>query len=331
VVGCGPAGSTAARIAADRGLSVMIVDRRRSVGVPPRCAGYVPKWLRDRTGFDDGAILQEVHGIRLVSRDGSQEVDAPGYVLDRARFDKTLAIQAMESGADLANAFVLRRDGAGVILRRNGMEARFSGEVILGSDGPGSVIGRSIGQSNRTLMVTMQYEVGMRGEESWSELHRPVEGGEGFAWFVPCGRTARVGIGLPRSLAKFLKKYLNRFLRRLVSDGRIYADGILGCTGGLVPINGPLKSARSGNVLLAGAAGGMCDPFNGAGIASAVVGGEVVGGLVGEALHGGGNLNLLKEYDTEIGHKIPLGEWGQWENPGLLTEKMQQIAAWRGE
>jgi hypothetical protein len=48
-------------------------------------------------------------------------------------------------------------------------------------------------------------------------------------------------------------------------------------------------------------------------------------------LHGGGNLNLLKEYDTEIGHKIPLGEWGQWENPGLLTEKMQQIAAWRGE
>ena len=87
VVGCGPAGSTAARIAADRGLSVMIVDRRRSVGMPPRCAGYVPKWLRERTGFDNGAILQEVKGIRLVSPEGSEEIDAPGFVLDRARFD----------------------------------------------------------------------------------------------------------------------------------------------------------------------------------------------------------------------------------------------------
>lgn len=62
-------------------------------------------------------------------------------------------------------------------------------------------------------------------------------------------------------------------------------------------------------MLLAGAAGGMCDLFNGAGIASAVVGGEVVGCIVGDALRGEDPL-LLKEYDTEIGHKIPQGEWG---------------------
>ena len=330
VVGCGPAGSTAARIAADRGVSVMIVDRRRSVGMPPRCAGYVPKWLRERTGFDDGAVLQEVKGIRLVSPEGSEEIDAPGFVLDRARFDKTLAIHALESGADLANAIVLRRDGEGVVLRRNGIQARFVGKVILGSDGPGSVIGRSIGQSNRTFMAAMQYEVGMRVEDAWSELHRPIEGREGHAWFVPCGRTARVGVGLPRLQAKHLKQYLNRFLRRLAAEGRIYTEGILGCTGGLVPINGRLETAQSGGVLLAGAAGGMCDPFNGAGIASAVIGGEVVGRIVGDALQGEDPL-ILRDYDTEIGRKIPLGEWGQSADFGLMTERMYEIAAWRGQ
>ena len=58
VVGCGPAGATAARVAAKRGLSVMIVDRRRSVGTPPGCAGYVPSWLRERTILSYESILR---------------------------------------------------------------------------------------------------------------------------------------------------------------------------------------------------------------------------------------------------------------------------------
>ena len=149
-------------MAAERGLSVMIVDRRRSVGMPPRCAGYVPGWLRERTTFDDGAVLQTVEGIRLIGPGGQlREVRASGYILDRTRFDKTLAIRALEAGADLANALVLRREGMRVVGRRNGLEAYFSGEAILGSDGPASVVGRSIGQANRLFMATMQYEVGL--------------------------------------------------------------------------------------------------------------------------------------------------------------------------
>ncbi len=298
------------------------------MGMPPRCAGYVPGWLRDRTGFEDSAILQTVEGIRLMGPGGRlHEVKAPGYVLDRTRFDKTLAIHALEAGADLANALVLRREGGRVVVRRNGLEAEFDGEFILGADGPGSVVGKSIGQVNSAFIATMQYEVGLQQPEAWSEFYRPPEGGEGYAWFVPCNRTARVGVGLRRSRARFLKQHLDRFLRRLAADGRVYTDGILGCTGGLVPVNGVLPSVGAEGVLLAGAAGGMSDAFGGVGIATAVVSGEVAGRVVGEALAGE---RPLDAYGSEIRRLIPSRERGQADHFGRLAEWIDRLAEWRG-
>src|SRR2546427_514004 len=41
VVGSGPAGATAARYAARRGLKVLLVDKRKEIGVPVQCGEYV--------------------------------------------------------------------------------------------------------------------------------------------------------------------------------------------------------------------------------------------------------------------------------------------------
>ena len=42
VVGAGPAGSTAARYAAEAGADVLLIDRRTIIGKPVQCAGYLP-------------------------------------------------------------------------------------------------------------------------------------------------------------------------------------------------------------------------------------------------------------------------------------------------
>ena len=297
----------------------MMIDRRRSVGTPPRCAGYVPAWLRERTGVDDSAILQAVDGCRVIG-DGVCEVAAPGFVLDRTRFDKNLAIHAMEAGADLAQALILRRHEGQVVGRRNGLEAAFGARVILGADGPASVIGRSVGLANRQLMATLQYEVGLRTTDVWLEYQRQ-EGIPGIAWFVPCGRTARVGIAVRRGQARFLKTRLNTFVEQLVADGRVFS-GILGCTGGLLPLNGPLETAQFDGVVLAGDAAGLAEPFSGAGIAAAVVSGELAGSLIGQALRSD-RLNMLDDYDLELRVRLPNN------GASMLSERMAQVAVWR--
>lgn len=42
VIGAGPAGSTAATYAAQRGMSVLLVDKKKDIGVPLQCGGFLP-------------------------------------------------------------------------------------------------------------------------------------------------------------------------------------------------------------------------------------------------------------------------------------------------
>lgn len=314
-------------MAAERGLSVMMIDRRRSVGMPPRCAGYVPFWLKARTRFDESAVLQPVEGVRFVGMDGAvRKVKSEGFILDRTRFDKTLAIRALEAGADLANAMVLKREGSRVVGRRGGLEADFEGQFILGADGPGSVVGKSVGLVNHRFWVSMQYEVGLKTPEAWLTFFRLPGKPEGVAWFVPCGRTARLGVTLSRPEARYLKHCLTRFLHQMVAEGLVF-DGVLSYTGGLLPVNGSLDSMRAGHVLLAGDAGGLSEPFGGAGIAKAVVSGEVAGDLVGRVLTES-NPGLLDDYDQAVKARMPveflLTDFEQ------LADRQAAIAAWCG-
>jgi len=43
VVGAGPAGSMAAKTAAEKGLNVLLVEKRQEVGTPVRCAEGISK------------------------------------------------------------------------------------------------------------------------------------------------------------------------------------------------------------------------------------------------------------------------------------------------
>lgn len=332
MVGCGPAGATAARVAAEQGLSVMMIDRRRSVGMPPRCGGYVPDWVRTRTDVDDSAVIQCVDGFRVVDAQNQvHEIVAPGCILDRTRFDKNLAIHALEAGADLAQALVLGRKGTQVVGRRNGLEASFGASFLLGADGPSSVIGRSVGLANRRFYASLQYEVGIKQAVSWLTYY-VTDALPGIAWFVPCGKTARIGVGVQRSQARHLKHWLHHFMTRLIDDGFVY-DGILGATGGLLPINGPLSQMQSDGVLLAGDAGGLSEPFCGGGIALAVMSGEYAGGLVSQAIRRNCT-TIVDEYDALVRAHLPrvpafgmdsahqvidrLGCMAQWQPPDSL-------------
>jgi len=277
--------------------------------------------------FDDSAILQTVEGVRLVSTDGEiHEVQVPGLVLDRTRFDKMLAIHALEAGADLACAMVLRRVGSRVVIRRDGLEADFEGAYILGADGPSSVVCRSIGSEDRVFHAALQYEVGLQVPEPWVEYFHYAESRRLCAWFVPSGRTARLGVRVRQGDARFLRAELDDFLRPFVSSGRVFGDGILGCTGGLVPANGARASKGEEGVLLAGDAGGLAGCF-GNGIASAVVSGELAGAAVESAIADSGT--GLSSYDADLKRLLPA--WpGVGDGFAGLIDQMEAAAAWCG-
>ena len=134
VVGAGPAGSSAARAAAREGAIVVMVDRRRVVGVPVQCAGYIPALLLNEVRVDPDVLVQPIRAMKtLLSGSRPEEMAAPGYIIRRDRFDQGLAASAEQAGARLllSTAAVERRDAHTIILKhRTGRRLRVRAEVL---------------------------------------------------------------------------------------------------------------------------------------------------------------------------------------------------------
>ena len=155
VVGSGPAGSTTARFAAENGADVMFIERRPEVGVPVRCGEFMPGLseiygmfpnLKDAESLFD--IPQELRcldilGIKLVNPKGDVTLlDFDGYTTDRDLFDQYLAKLAVEAGAVLEKDCLFKGIEGGVAKTSQG-DIRY--KVIVGADGPGSRVARSLG------------------------------------------------------------------------------------------------------------------------------------------------------------------------------------------
>ena len=103
VVGGGPAGATFARIAALGGLSVLLLEKDRDIGMPVRCGEAISDaGIRLFVDPDPRWLASTIDRIRLIAPDDTEiEFDMleKGYILDRRIFDYDLAQYAANEGA----------------------------------------------------------------------------------------------------------------------------------------------------------------------------------------------------------------------------------------
>ena len=143
VVGAGPAGSTVAKIAASSGLDVIVLEKEREIGRSP-CAGYVSSL--DFPDIANRVIQSKIEGMRTYFPSGKYtKFPISGFNVDRAGFDRELALSARRCGAK----FYINSDVVGLLgkgenacdypgaLLRDGREIK--ARVIVGADGASSV------------------------------------------------------------------------------------------------------------------------------------------------------------------------------------------------
>lgn len=300
VIGAGPAGTTAARAAAQDGMKVLVIDKKAAIGEPVQCAGYVPKFIRKEVGFDKGCIIQEVDRMKTYLPNGDRvEMAAPGYMLDRRMFDRDLASAAAEAGADInLGTAALSRRGNVVLAKRKGEKIEIGARVIIGADGPRSTVGKWINQVNSDFISAVQVEVPLNENMNCTEVYFNLEYTGGYGWLFPRGRKANVGIGVKIRSGRRPVDVLRSLLGRLKAEGRVEIDGELCLTRGLIPVNGYLAKTHVKNILLVGDAGGQVNPMTGAGIFSAVCCGHMAGLTAASAIRRG-TPNELGEYEIE--------------------------------
>lgn len=301
VVGAGPAGSTAARLLAERGALVTLFEAARLPRPKPCGGGLTPKALRLVPAAALATVDRRVDRVEL--RGGHlpplrlHVPQAPISMVERARFDLALAEAAAAAGAVIRDGEPVRgavETGDGVTLRTDRGEARF--DALIGADGEPSRVARWLGLGGAARRRALAMEVDLPFAErlllDTAILDYRVPGG--FAWYFPKGDHANLGIGSYRaSRHGSLRVELRRFVSDLGFDpdqGHIRGHWI---PGGLR--RGPLSTRR---VVLAGDAAATADPFFGEGISYAVLSGVVAAQAVGEWATG--SLSDLRPYDARL-------------------------------
>jgi digeranylgeranylglycerophospholipid reductase len=309
VVGAGPAGSLAAKTAAQEGFSVLLIEKHREIGVPVCCAeGISRESLAKHIEPDPKFISHAVEGGRLFSPDGTEVVvrwPGVGYVLDRKAFDAELARRASQAGAEVrisTQATGMEKTPGGwkvslAVFPEGGEEGRpekVQARVVIGADGVESLVGRWAGIPTEVRMSEvhscMQYlvEDPSLGEDELVTFYvgRDLVPG-GYAWSFPKGKgRANVGLGLAPTMMKDKREKAGDYQKRFVE--RFYPRaGVLEKTMGGVPANNAPQDLVADGVMLVGDAGRLTDCLSGAGIAIALETGALAGEVAAKALRRG--------------------------------------------
>lgn len=301
VVGLGPAGARAAAAAASAGARVVAVDRKREAGLPVQCAEFVPAPLGAEVADLASCVRQRITAMDTFVEGGAGERTAPfpGHMLDRAQFDARLVEHAEGAGAQCRFATTVRAiESGGAVTLSDG--TRLAPRVIVGADGPRSIVGRAIGQENRALVETRQVTAPLLAAHEATDIFLSGSIPGGYGWLFPKGERAHVGAGVSPRHKPALKAIVAALHARLAAEGRV-GEEILAMTGGAIPVGGMLHPCgHIGNVavLLAGDAAGLANPVTGAGIAAAVQSGTLAGEAA--ALIVEGHAAALDDYAGEL-------------------------------
>jgi len=305
VVGGGPAGATAAGDLAQRGRSVLLLDR---AGRIKPCGGAIPPRLIKDFAVPDSQLVARATSARMVAPSDAK-VDIPiegGFVgmVDRDRFDEWLRERAREQGAvRRAGSFQsLSRDADGTAIvhylarerhhKGEGVAVAVRARSVIGADGARSGVARAaaVPKAERTKYVFAYHEIIRAPDLKPADyngsrcdvIYRGSLSPDFYGWVFPHGDTLSIGTG---SADKGFS--LRAAVATLRESAGLGAAETLRREGAPIPMK-PLPCWDNGkDVVLAGDAAGVVAPASGEGIYYAMVGGRFAAEAVDEMLRTG--------------------------------------------
>jgi digeranylgeranylglycerophospholipid reductase len=343
VVGAGPAGSMTAKWAAKTGARVLMIEKRQEIGSPVRCGeGMSKDWLAE-VGITPGRWINvEVEGARIFSpsekvleineKHAGNEV---GYVVERDGFDKQLAIDAGNAGAEVmlktAAVGILKEHGkvVGVRAKQFGESFDIRAPVTIAADGFESQVGRWAGLPTnlqlRDMDSCLQYRMtNVDSDVRYCDFYLGKVAPGGYVWIFPkAEHLANVGIGVQLSQLHNpadVKMYLDDWIKKHPA----YAKGkMIDVVGGGVSISPPLKQTVADGIMLVGDAARMIDPLTGGGIANGCIAGKICGAVAAKAAaNGNASKEALMEYDRGWRARLEEKLYRNW----LAKEKLTSLS-----
>ncbi len=310
VIGGGPAGSSFARIAAGAGMDVLVVDKRKEIGVPVRCGEGLGSMdiLKHNIGLPRACYSTEIAGAKVYAPNGKSITwkgkDTGGWVLERKVFDKWLCELAVEKGAQVrtyTRALAVLKDEKG---RPNGVRVTHGGRepfevrapLIVSAEGMESLMARQMGfktvHSLYDVDTCYEYEMKPYDNEKVIELYFGNKiAPRGYVWIFPkADRKANVGIGIGGLVTNDEKlgglkgaqpkPLLDQWIK---GNEQLKDSSTLLDFGGVISVGAPLNEFVKDSCMAIGTAAKQVDPIHGGGIGLAMEAGFIAGEVAAKA------------------------------------------------
>jgi geranylgeranyl reductase family protein len=347
VIGGGPAGSAAATKLAQRGHSVILVERdvlpradRFGALISPRSLAALRQLeLGDLEPFHHVRHIRLTYAGKSTSAGWPSHPEYPAYAAVAARdvFDHRL-LQAAEAegvtvfrGHEATDPIIERGFARGAdITAPDGskFEARAAYSVV--ADGANSRFGRALGTSRRpTWPYALAHRATYRSPlHDASEVELIVDLRDrsgtpvtGYGWMLPTGDgNVTVGVMMMSTSPSFRVVNPAHLLERVVADHgdrwHLDAEPVGPVAGGRVPLGMSVGPSAGPTYLLIGDAVGAGNPLSGAGIEGALETGAIAAEVIDDALQSG-SATALQQYTRQLADR-----YGSYYQVGRLTNRI---------
>ena len=316
VVGGGPAGSSAARMAAENDCTVVLIEKENEIAETVRTSGVT--WISDieKIGIPD-EYYNPIKKFSFCSPKNSVKISddvAKAAVLDVRKTYKFLAQRAQNTGVKIflgTNVTDVLRDSTGkcigVIAKSQDNQIQFNGKVIIDASGFASVVAKELGYVKQWKKFGVGAEFEVKTEkleyDNWWLMVGQEYSPAGYAWIFPTSKnTARIGVGIGKPDSNIdptirLNELIEEKRGPIKDLGKIEK---IEFHYGLIPNEGLSRKTVYDNLILVGDSAGQANPLVLEGIRYAIRFGEVAGKVVSNAIKNGNTSKAaLSPYEKE--------------------------------
>ena len=324
-MGGGPAGSSAAYMAAKNGIKVALIEKEETIAESVRTSGVT--WIQNikEFGIPDNCF-NAIKNFSFCSPNNTVTISdtvARAAVLDVRKTYRWLAEEAKKAGADIfvktnVNEVIKNEENdiVGVKATNPDEKMTFLSKMIIDATGFPSTVGKAMGfvKQWKRFGAGAEYEVKVEHVDSqtWWLMVGQQYSPAGYAWIFPLGNNiVRIGVGVGKPESNVDPK---QRLKELI-DSKIGPIKDLGNITqiefhyGLIPNEGVSRKTVFNNLILVGDSAGQANPLVLEGIRYAIKFGRLAGEISSNAIKNGRTdesaLNTYEEkWRKEVESKI---------------------------
>ncbi len=303
VVGGGPAGSSAALIAAKNGIKVALLEKESSIAETVRTSGVT--WIQSIKEFGiPNDCFNPIRNFSFCSPNNEITISDSiprAAVLDVRKTYRWLAHEAEKAGADIflkINVNEVIKNNSGDIVGVSGVgpngKITFHSKVVIDASGFPSTICKAMGFVTqwKRFGAGAEYEAKVENvdSETWWLMVGKQYSPAGYAWIFPLGNNiVRIGVGIGKPESNVdptqrLEELVKKKLGPIKKLGKITP---IEFHYGLIPNDGLSRKTVFNNLILVGDSAGQANPLVLEGIRYAIKFGRVAGKVSSDAIKSG--------------------------------------------